>query len=248
MEMILLDWTRMGKWYCLAGAVSEKGGGWRIVRPLLSKYRDSPVRNVGWSAYLMDGHCRWEVFELVGVRPALPEPPHLEDVWVTGLRSLKRLATPAQRRAILEAGQRAAEEPLFGERLSATRTAAYLHPGTGQRSLATLLVAQAQVAFRAACREGTDEADCRVTLGVPGLEKRTLAVKDHFLLSRAEAAGADPEGQARALALAVGQMGETVAVRLGLTRAFSPTDGPARTAGWCWLMADGFFSLEDPQP
>ena len=25
MEMILLDWTRMGKTYCLAGAVLEKG-------------------------------------------------------------------------------------------------------------------------------------------------------------------------------------------------------------------------------
>src|SRR5260370_15011025 len=127
MEMIRVEWTRMGKSYCLAGAVSEEGG-WRFVRPLLSKFRSSPVRNVGWSAYLMDGHRRWEVFQLLDVQPALPEPPHLEDVWVSGMRSLARLATRAQRRAILEAGRRAAAKPLFGERLTRTRTAAYLDP------------------------------------------------------------------------------------------------------------------------
>src|SRR5262245_57022886 len=64
MEMILLDWTRMGKWYCLAGVV-EQGGTFRVVRPLLAKFRAAPVRNVGWSAYLLDGHARWEIFELI---------------------------------------------------------------------------------------------------------------------------------------------------------------------------------------
>ena len=54
MEMILVDWTRMGKVYCLAGAVAD-GKGWRFMRPLLAKDRDSPVRNTGWSPYLLDG-------------------------------------------------------------------------------------------------------------------------------------------------------------------------------------------------
>src|SRR5262245_1903746 len=103
MEMVLVDWTRMGRVYCLAGAVADRGG-WKLVRPLQTKYRDSPVRNGGWSPYLLDGrHCRWEVFELVGPEPAEPQPPHLEDLWVAAMRSLRRTATPAQRRAILEA-------------------------------------------------------------------------------------------------------------------------------------------------
>ena len=33
MEMILVDWTRMGKTFCVAGVVAE-GPGWRTVRPL----------------------------------------------------------------------------------------------------------------------------------------------------------------------------------------------------------------------
>ena len=43
---------------------------------------------------------------------------------------------------------------------------------------------------------------------------------------------------------AVQQMGDPVAVRLGLSRAFQGGAGNAA----CWLMADGFFSLKDPQP
>ena len=65
MDMILLDWTRMGRSYCLAGAVLEKGD-WRIVRPLPMKHRAAPVRNIGWSPFLFDGHARWEIFELIG--------------------------------------------------------------------------------------------------------------------------------------------------------------------------------------
>ena len=34
--------------------------------------------------------------------------------------------------------------------------------------------------------------------------------------------------------------------RLGLSRPFQAT--PGRGEGVCWLMADGFFSLTDPQP
>src|SRR5579863_9304636 len=115
MEMILLDWTRMGNWYCLAGAVAE-GSSWRMVRPLIARFRNGPVRNIGWSAYLMDGHCRWEVFQLVGVQPAEAQPPHTEDVWVAGMRSLKRLASLDQRRKVLEAGLRPAGAALFGVR------------------------------------------------------------------------------------------------------------------------------------
>jgi hypothetical protein len=85
-----------------------------------------------------------------------------------------------------------------------------------------------------------------VTLPLPGGEERSLPVKDHFLLQRAELAGAELESRVRALAFAVGQMGERVAVRLGLTRPFPGT--PHRGEGVCWLMADGFFSLTDPQP
>jgi hypothetical protein len=35
-------------------------------------------------------------------------------------------------------------------------------------------------------------------------------------------------------------------VRLGVSRAYSGT--PGRAPNVCWLMADGFFSLTDPQP
>lgn len=248
MEMILLDWTRMGTSYCLAGAVAD-GGRWRMVRPLNARFRGGPVRNVGWSPYLMDGHRRWEIFHLAGVREAEAEPPHLEDVWVAGLRSLPRLAPPPQRRALLEAGLCPAGTPLFGVRLSPTRTAAYLAPGTGERSLATVLVRRCDISFTAAVREGAGgEADFRVRLNLPGLQQRTLPVKDHFLLSWAEAAGHDLDQRVRALTLAVSQMGETVAVRLGLSRPFSAVEGMPTPQGSCWLMADGFFSYDDPQP
>jgi hypothetical protein len=47
------------------------------------------------------------------------------------------------------------------------------------------------------------------------------------------------------LTLAVEQMGEQVAVRLGLSRGFRSMPGRAESV--CWLMADGFFSSNDPQ-
>src|SRR4051812_1861470 len=112
MEMILLDWTRIGKSYCLAGAVLQPGGV-RIVRPLWIKFRHAPVHNVGWSAFLMDGYQRWDRFELVGAVPAETEPPHVEDLWVRGMRPLRRPATLAERRLILEATRAPAEGPLF---------------------------------------------------------------------------------------------------------------------------------------
>src|SRR5579871_3240025 len=100
MDMILLDWTRMGRAYCIAGAVWQDQQ-WRIVRPLLTNFRQGPVRTVGWSAYLLDGHVRWEIMELIGPQPATPEPPHVEDLWVRSLRFRGATASLEQRRAIL---------------------------------------------------------------------------------------------------------------------------------------------------
>jgi hypothetical protein len=245
MDLILLDWTRMGHSYCLAGAVVE-GNFVRTVRPLLWKYRDAPVRNVGWSPYHMDGHQRWEVFELLGPEAADPQPPHLEDVWVRSLRPRRCSAPPEQRRAILHSLAARPGEVIFGAPLQTTRASAYLRPGTGQRSLATLIVPSAQVAFSATRREGAPEADVRVMIGVLPLAGRPLPLKDHHLLMHAERAVTDLHGQVQALTRALRAMGERVAVRLGVSRPFQAT--PERGPGLCWLMVDGLFSLSDPQP
>jgi len=233
-DMILLDWTRMGKLYCLAGAVAEKGAV-RIVRPLLLKHHDAPVRNVGWSAYLLDGHSRWEVFELLGPQTAQPEPPHLEDLWVRAIRSRGRLASPGQRREILAATVTEPDDAAFGAPLGNTRASLFLAPGTGQRSLTTLAVPAKQIQFTASQREGVDEPDYRVHLQVPALGDRWLPVKDHHLLCRAERAAADLPGRIKLLDQAVQQMGELVAVRLGLTRPFQ-SYGRARPR---FLLAHG---------
>src|SRR4051812_32128699 len=110
--MVLLDWTRMGKSYCLAGAVTQDGSV-RVVRPLLAKPRDAADRKMGWSPYLLDGHARWEVFELIAPQLAAPEPPHQEDLWVRSLRPRGRLAPPEQRRAILTATRTPPGQPTF---------------------------------------------------------------------------------------------------------------------------------------
>jgi hypothetical protein len=245
MEMVLLDWTRMGKGYCLAGAVGG-GGGYRVVRPLLLKLRDAPVRNVPWSAYLLDGHSRWEVFEVVGPLPTPAEPPHVEDLWVRALRPLRRLAAPAERRAILAATRTRPDEDLFGTPLATTRASAHLLPGSGCRSLTTLEVPAEYIAFSASHREGAAESDVRVTLPLPGVGDRVLPVKDHHFLARAERAAPTLDGLGQVLTQAVRQMGATVAVRLGLSRPYQGNIGRAPAA--CWLMADGFFSATDPQP
>ncbi|HMC65853.1 MAG TPA: hypothetical protein VKI65_13020, partial [Gemmataceae bacterium] len=146
MDMILLDWTRMGRSYCLAGAVLEKGD-WRIVRPLPMKHRAAPVRNVGWSPFLFDGHARWEIFELIGAETATPEPPHLEDLWVHGMRSRHSLASPEQRLTILRATLAGRDRSLFGAPLRSTQALAYLEPGEGLRSLTTVVVRSEQISF-----------------------------------------------------------------------------------------------------
>lgn len=243
MDMILLDWTRMGKSYCLAGAVLE-GDSVRIVRPLLVKNRDAPVRNAGWSAYLLDGHARWELFELVGLQPALDESPHLEDVWVRTLRPRGRSAPPRQRRKILEATAAWPGEPVFGTILQLTSSSAWLAPGQGSRSLATFLVPSDRIVFSASRREGAGEADVRMGLRVPPLNERLLPLKDHHLLRKAEKAAKSPTELTQALSQLVSQMGEQVAVRLGLSRPFASGAGQGPR---CWLMVDGLFSLSDPQ-
>jgi len=127
-DFIVLDWTRMGRIYCLAGAIVQ-GGQYRIVRPLAARGRNSSVPNQGWSPFLLDGHSRWEVFELVRPVPAQATPPHLEDVWVQDLKPRRRLAGRDERRAILEATLAPPGQPLFGSALSHSHANSYLEPG-----------------------------------------------------------------------------------------------------------------------
>lgn len=242
--MVLLDWTRMGKCYCLAGVIRHNGE-LRVVRPLPVEHKTAPVRNVGWSPFLMDGRARWEIVELLDPKCAEPNPPHLEDLWVRGLRSRHCSVDPAVRRAILQATLVLPDAPWFGAPLTGTRTAAYLNPRSGERSLATLRIPADAIRFTASWREGTPEPDYRVLLAVPELFGRSLPVKDHFLLQRVEAASANIAARIEALNRAVADMGAEVAVRLGLSRSFQAAPGRGECA--CWLMADGFFSFNDPQ-
>jgi len=245
MEFVLLDWTRMGKTYCLAGVVRE-GKGFRVVRPLVTRGREAPVRNVGWSPWHLDCHARWEVFELVGAEPATPSPPHLEDMWIRALRPRRRLATSTERREILSATMAPDREPIFGAPLQTTYAAAHLEPGTGKRSLVTIVVSPKQLSFGASRRIGASDQDIRVRLPVPGAGERYVPVKDHHLLSRAAQTASAQDELAAFLNSAVQQMGDPVAVRLGLSRAFP--GGGNSVSNSCWLMADGFFSLTNPQP
>jgi hypothetical protein len=244
MDMILVDWTRMGKTYCLAGVVRE-GGLYRVVRPLLKQDAGAPVRNVGWFPRLIDGHARWEVFELIRPEPAASQPPHQEDCWVRAMRSRRRSASPEERRAILTASVASTEATIFGVWLTKTHMGAYVQPGTGIRSLATIVVPSNQVIFGASVRQGASEADVRVTLPVPGVGSRSMPVKDHGLLLTAERLSNSPGGRAKALGETLRAMGADVAVRLGLSRPFQAGE---QRAPVCWLMADGFFSIADPQP
>jgi hypothetical protein len=245
MDMILLDWTRMGTQYCLAGAIMNPAGI-DIVRPLPAKQRNAPVRNVGWSPYLMDGHARWDIFELIGPEKADVRPPHVEDIWVRSLRPRGGFAPAEQRRAILSATAAPAGQPVFGAPLTFTRSSAYLTAGAGNRSLATVLVPVAGICFSASLREGADSPDVRASLGIAPLDARLLPVKDHHLLGRAECAATNLTAMVRNLDDAVRGLGEQVAVRLGLSRPFQ--HDPAHGSDACWLMIDGIFSCADPQP
>jgi hypothetical protein len=244
MDMILLDWTRMGKTYCLAGVV-EQGGRYYVVRPLPLMKHSPAVRNVGWLGWCLDGHARWEIFELVGLQPAPPQPPHLEDMWVRALRPRRQLAAPTQRRAILEATSARPGEALFGTPLQATQASAFVPSGTGMRSLATLLVNSQDIGFHAWQRQGSAEPEYRVRLQLPGLGERFLPVKDHHLLCRVEDADFQLADRIGVLNRTIQHMGTPIALRLGLSRAF-PSGGAGATPA-CWLMADGFFSFTEPQ-
>ena len=122
MDLILLDWTRMGKCFCLAGVVVN-GSQLYIVRPLPINQRGSPSLKLGWSSHLFAGHERWQVFEMVGPESAGAPPPHVEDVWVQELRPRNRSAPVELRRAILTATAQN-NEPLFGTTLLASRATA----------------------------------------------------------------------------------------------------------------------------
>jgi hypothetical protein len=243
MEMILLDWTRMAATYCVAGAITQNGQ-MRVVRPLWVRHRQLPVRNVGWTPFVMDGHSRWEIFELVGPEPAVSQPPHCEDIWVRDLRPTRRLANSGQRRAILESTLACPTRPLFGSPLTPTASSAYLAPGAGERSLTTIVLTADHVQFLATLRPHTADEDLRVRLNAPGFEGRLLKLKDHFLLLQAEQASANLEGQLKCVQEAVRKMGNQVAVRVGLSRPYTPPGGEPG----CWLMADGFFSFDEPMP
>jgi hypothetical protein len=243
-DIILLDWTRMGRVYCLAGAIVQSGQI-RIVRPLPARSRTSPLPNNGWSPYLMDGHSRWEVFEMVHPIPAQSLAPHLEDVWVQALRSRRQVAAAEHRRAILQATPPPPDKPLFGVELMHLHGGCWLEPGAGERSLTTVVLPSADVQFTALWRDGASDPDYRVRLVLPGhAYAAILPVKDHFLLSRAETSSRDLDERLGFLRRAVRQMGERVVVRLGLSRSFHAS---GEKPGRCWLMADGFFSLDDPQ-
>jgi hypothetical protein len=137
-------------------------------------------------------------------------------------------------------------DSLFGAPLKPARIAAFLPPETGQRSLATIVVPSDEISFSFSQREGAPAPDIRVMLSVPAIGERFLIVKDHHLLARSEAATKEPAKQITFLNQAIQQMGSQIAVRLGLSRAFQ--GGAHQGAAMCWLMADGFFSLHDPQP
>jgi hypothetical protein len=193
---------------------------------------------------VMDGHSRWEIFELVGPEPAVFQPPHCEDVWVRDLKPTRRLANRDQRRAVLESTLACPTRHLFGSPLTPTTSSAYLAPGSGERSLTTVVLTADRVRFFATSRPHAGDVDLRVRLGAPGFEGRLLKLKDHFLLRQAEQASVNLNGQLKCVQQAVRRMGERIAVRVGLSRPFAPDGGEPR----CWLMADGFFSFTDPMP
>jgi hypothetical protein len=245
MEMILLDWTRMGKTFCVAGLVAD-GSEWRTVRPMPIEFhsttRPGALRNVGWFPSQLGKSQRWDIMHLVGTQSAALEPPHTEDIWVTEMRPAGQSFAQERRSAVLRGTVISGYKPHFGVPLLHTRTSAYLKPGTGERSLVTVTAHGYELFFEASKREGAAAVDVRVRLKLPGVGVKQLPVKDHFLLSSAEQhVGTDPAALAKFLAQEIGQTGKIVAVRLGLSRAFDVGRGERR----CWLMADGFFCIEE---
>src|SRR5262249_20752177 len=191
------------------------------------------------------GRRRWARLKLLHSEAASPHPPPAEDTWVRPLRPRRRLASADVRRRILQATARPPDLALFGVPWQLTRASAYLLPATGERSLATVIVAAQGIRFSGWNRDGQGETDIRVRLPLPGFAEQRLPVKDHHLLLRVEKSAGDLASRLRALDAAIQEMGDQVAVRLGLSRPFAAkADG---SDAFCWVMADGFFSLRDPQ-
>jgi Dual OB-containing domain len=240
-SFILVDWTRMGDHYCLAGF--EVHGDWvRTVRPLQAHLRRDDARGKGWSALSVAGRGRWELFDLVHPQPAASQPPHREDVWVRDLVSTHTFAPPELRQFVLRATDSVTTDGLFGEPLRASRSGRFLDPGRGRRSLTTLLVRADRIRFDH-CPDTTRHA-VRVRIGVPGLEDSSLPVTDHHLLLHAERQAPQPRQVVAEAQRRIDGMGSTVAVRFGLSRPYAPGDAGEPV---CWLMANGFFSLADPE-
>jgi hypothetical protein len=209
------------------------------------QFADVPV-DTDWSPFQLDGHSRWEVFEVIAPEPAPPQAPHLEDAWVISLRSRHGLATSGQRRAVLQATLVPEGQPLFGAALRRDKQKAYLLANEGSRSLTSVAVRQKQIELFVERSAYKPEAVYRVRLHIPELDGLVIPFKDHFLLGRAEQASPTEAGRLRALQQAITQMGETVIVRLGVSRPY--VHARSSSLPVCWLMADGFFSLSDPQP
>jgi hypothetical protein len=183
-----------------------ENGVYRILRPLPARSRTAATSKVGWSPFLIDGHARWDVFELLGPQLADCQVPHLEDVWVRGLKPRNFSASPEMRRTILQATLAESGQPLFGEPLQMTRSGAYLLPGTRNRSLATVLLLGKHITFHGCRRSGAEGADIRVELNLGGLGGRQLPVKDHHLLVHAERSGPTLDGQLQGIRAAVSQV------------------------------------------
>jgi hypothetical protein len=257
MEFVLIDWTRMGKTFCVAGLVAE-GGAWRTVRPMPVALRPTPhigvgtqktesgslpsvPRNVGWLPRQLELFARWDILELLDPQPAEVERPHTEDMWVRLLRPTGRSIATERRAALLREMCTQAASPRFGAQLLTTAMSAYLKPGSGDRSLTTIILPSGEISFEASARGGATDVDVRARLNLPGLGTKLVPVKDHHLLRHGELSATDPAGLARVLRETVAAMGPSVAVRLGLSRGFVSGHGEPR----CWLMADGFFPAED---
>ncbi len=197
MEIVLVDWTQMGEYYCLAGAIRQ-AGCICFVRPLPVRTRESPSTFNGWPSYRMNGRSRWEIFEMVDPVPHEVIAPHLEDVSVQDLRPRRQSASPEARRAILQAGIAPSDKPIFGVELTQTqRGVCYVAPGTGERSLATVMSPSKEIHFTAHQSEGSGESKYHyhVRLNLPGHGEAILAVKDYSLLCQAAQQATDLDSQ-----------------------------------------------------
>ena len=119
-------------------------------------------------------------------------------------------------------------------------------PNEGVRSLTSVAVRQQQIELFVQRRNYKPDVDFRVRLHVPELEGLVIPFKDHFLLNRAEQAATTDAERLASLKTALAETGEPLIVRLGVSRPYAQQGSSSLPV--CWLMADGFFSANDPQP